>query len=225
MSISQWPVAEQPRERLLRLGAEPLSDAELIAVFLRTGVAGKDAMALARELIGHFGSLQAILASNCAAFSAIVGLGPVKWSQLAAATELTRRSLCEQLQQSAGLGTPGLVKDYLRLWLRDRPYECFACLYLDSRHRLIEAREMFRGTLSQTAVYPREIARHALHLNAAAVILSHNHPSGVADPSIADRALTQAIRSALAQLDVAVLDHLIVAGNGCLSFAERGWLN
>ncbi len=151
-------------------------------------------------------------------------MGPSRWAQLAAATELTRRSLREQLIESDALSNVATVREFLTLWLRDKPFECFSCLFLDSRHRLIEAREMFRGTLTQTAVYPREIARSALVLNAAAVILSHNHPSGSVQASAADRALTEAVKLALQALDVPVLDHLIVAGNQCLSFAEHGWL-
>lgn len=223
-SIKHWPKADQPRERLRRSGPEPLSDTELLAVFLGTGAAGLSALELGRSLLAHCGSIRATLALDCASFCQIQGMGPARWAQLAAATELTRRSLREQLSESNALSCLAAVREFLALWLRDRPYECFSCLFLDSRHRLIEARELFRGTLTQTAVYPREIARQALQLNAAAVILSHNHPSGVAEASVADRALTDAVKLALRSLDVPVLDHLIVAGNHCLSFAERGWL-
>lgn len=224
MSIKQWPKADQPRERLLRSGPEPLSDTELMAVIFGSGTAGRSAIELGRALLVQSGSIRAALAMDCRSFCQIQGMGPSRWAQLAAATELTRRSLREQLIESDALGNVATVRQFLTLWLRDKPFECFSCLFLDSRHRLIEAREMFRGTLTQTAVYPREIARSALVLNAAAVILSHNHPSGSVQASAADRALTEAVRLALQALDVPVLDHLIVAGNQCLSFAEHGWL-
>ncbi len=224
MSIKHWPKSDQPRERLFRSGPEPLSDIELMAVFFGSGGPGKSAFDLGRELLMHSGSIRAALAMDRNSFCQIHGMGPSRWAQLAAASELTRRSLREQLAQSDAMGNVATVRAFLTLWLRDKPFECFSCLFLDSRHRLIEAREMFRGTLSQTAVYPREIARSVLVLNAAAVILSHNHPSGTAQASAADRALTEAVKNALQSIDVPVLDHLIVAGNQCLSFAEHGWI-
>lgn len=222
--ISHWPQADRPRERLLRLGPEPLSDAELLAVFFGTGAAGQSAFDLGQGLLAHCGSVRAIFALDAPQFCSLRGMGPARWAQLVAANELTRRSLREQLREADVLTSLATVRQFLALWLRDKPYECFSCLFLDARHHLIEARELFRGTLTQTAVYPREIARHAIATNAAAVILSHNHPSGHAEASAADRLLTEAVRRALGSLDVPVLDHLIVAGNHCLSFAERGWL-
>ncbi len=224
MTIKDWPKSDQPRERLIRSGPEPLSDTELMAVVFGSGGAGQSAFDLGRALLLRSGSIRAALAMDCRSFCQIQGMGPSRWAQLAAATELTRRSLREQLGESDALSNLSTVRQFLTLWLRDRPFECFTCLFLDSRHRLIEAREMFRGTLTQTAVYPREIARSVLSLNAAAVILSHNHPSGVAEASVADRLLTDAVKNALHSIDVPVLDHLIIAGNQCLSFAERGWL-
>ena len=219
MTIDKWPASLRPRERLLRLGAEPLADAELLAVLLRCGPAGSNAVALAR-----FGSLQRLLAADSGAFASLRGLGPAGWASLQAAREIVRRSTLEALERRDALSSPAQVQHFLTLWLRDRPAESFVGLFVDSQHRLIVALELFRGTLSQTAVYPREVARQALRLNAAGVIFAHNHPSGIAEPSTADRLLTDTLRSALAQIDVAVLDHLIVAGNRCVSFAERGWV-
>ena len=224
MSIHDWPAAERPRERLLSHGSAALSDTELLAVFLRTGHRGTCAVDLARLCLAQFGSLRGLLAADQRAALSVTGLGPVKWAALQAAVELTRRSLAEQLRCNDALQSPAAVRQFLALWLRERPYEAFAALFLDSQNRLLVADELFRGTLSQTAVYPREVARRALQVNAAGVILAHNHPSGVAQASAADRVLTDALKSALGQLDIPVLDHLIVAGNASLSFAERGWL-
>ncbi len=223
MPHPHWPVHLRPRERLLAHGPAQLSDAELLALFIRVGTAGRSAVGIGQALIGRHGSLRAVLAAPLET-ARIDGLGPAAWSTLQAAPELTRRSLGETLRERDLLGSPEQVREFLALWLRDRPYESFCTLFLDSQNRLIAAEELFRGTLSQTAVYPREVARRALQLNAAALVLAHNHPSGVAEPSHADRILTDALRAALAQLDVPILDHLIVAGNRCTSFAERGWL-
>lgn len=224
ITIRRWPAMRRPRERLLAYGAEVLADAEVLAVLLRTGLPGTDAVALAGSVLAAFGGLQPLLAADQQRFRAHPGLGPARWATLQAARELVRRSTLEQLHQDDGLDSPERVRQFLTLWLRDRPAESFVGLFVDARNRVLAAVELFRGTLSQTAVYPREVARQALRLNAAAVILAHNHPSGVAEPSTADRMLTAALKSALAQIDVAVLDHLIVAGNRCVSFAERGWL-
>ena len=224
MTIDKWPASLRPRERLLRLGAEPLADAELLAVLLRCGPAGSNAVALAQAALARFGSLQRLLAADSGAFASLRGLGPAGWASLQAAREIVRRSTLEALERRDALSSPAQVQHFLTLWLRDRPAESFVGLFVDSQHRLIVALELFRGTLSQTAVYPREVARQALRLNAAGVIFAHNHPSGIAEPSTADRLLTDTLRSALAQIDVAVLDHLIVAGNRCVSFAERGWV-
>lgn len=209
---------------MLRHGATTLTDAELLAVCLRTGVRGISAVELGHRLLARFGSLRAVLAAPRSAFSA-TGLGDAKFATMQAAVELARRSLAEELATGLPLASPRKVSEFLSLWLRDRPYEVFAALFLDSQNRLVAAEELFRGTLSQTAVYPREVARRALEINAAAVILAHNHPSGVAEPSAADDALTRVLKAALGQLDVPVLDHLIVAGNRCYSFAEHGRLH
>ncbi len=223
-TLAAWPARRRPRERLLLLGAEPLADAELLAVLLRCGPAGSNVVALAQRALAEFGGLQQLLAAEHDTFCASHGLGPTQWATLQAAKEIVRRSTLEQLDERSALSSPGQVQRFLTLWLRDRPAESFVGLFVDSQHRIIAALELFRGTLSQTAVYPREVARQALRLNAAAVIFAHNHPSGVAEPSAADRLLTDTLRGALAQIDVSVLDHLIVAGNRCVSFAEQGWL-
>ncbi len=223
-TIDRWPPMRRPRERLLAYGAEALNDAEVLAVLLRTGLPGRDAVALAGSVLSAFGGLQPLLAADQHRFRTHPGLGPARWATLQAARELVRRSLLEQLHRESGLDSPQQVRQFLSLWLRDRPSESFVGLFVDNRNQLLAAVELFRGTLSQTAVYPREVARQALRLNAAAVILAHNHPSGTAEPSRADHLLTAALKTALSQIDVAVIDHLIVAGNRCVSFAEHGWL-
>jgi len=227
MAISDWPAAERPRERLLAKGAGSLSDAELLAVLLRTGVRGKSAVELARELLGRFGGVGGLLAhfANAgAAMLGVKGLGAAKSAQLGAALELARRTLQEQLSAGTALTSPAAVRDYLRLAIGHRQYEVFVCLWLDAQHRVISFEEPFRGTLTQTSVYPREIVKAALAANAAAVIFAHNHPSGAAQPSQADELLTRNLKEALALVDVKVLDHFIVAGAHSLSFAERGLL-
>jgi DNA repair protein RadC len=227
MAISEWPAAERPRERLLAKGAGALSDAELLAVLLRTGIRGKSAVELARELLGRFGGVGGLLAhfANAgAAMLGVKGLGAAKSAQLGAALELARRTLQEQLSSGTALTSPAAVRDYLRLAIGSREYEVFVCLWLDAQHRVICFQEPFRGTLTQTSVYPREIVKAALAANAAAVIFAHNHPSGAAQPSQADELLTRNLREALALVDVKVLDHFIVAGAHSLSFAERGLL-
>jgi DNA repair protein RadC len=223
MAISDWPVAERPRERLLAEGAGTLSDAELLAVLLRTGVRGKSAVELARELLARFGGVGSLLGAGKALLE-IKGLGEAKSAQLSAAIELARRSLGERLREGSALTSPGAVRDYLRLALGGRQHEVFVCLWLDAQHRVISFQESFRGTLTQTSVYPREIVKAALAANAAAVIFAHNHPSGVAQPSQADELLTRNLKEALGLVDVKVLDHFIVAGSQALSFAERGLL-
>ncbi len=223
MRITDWPADERPRERLLALGAAALSDAELIAVFLRTGVRGKSALDLARELLSCCGGLAGLLAAGRAP-AGVRGLGPAKAAQLAAVLEVARRCLCEELRAGSALASPAAVRDYLRLALGAREHEVFAALFLDAQHRVLRIEELFRGTLTQTSVYPREVVKAALAGNAAAVIFAHNHPSGVAQPSQADELLTRQLKEALALVDVKVLDHFIVAGNQCLSFAERGLL-
>jgi DNA repair protein RadC len=223
MAISDWPLGERPRERLLANGAAALSDAELLAVLLRTGVAGKSAVQLARELLGRFGGVGGLLGAGKALLE-VKGLGEAKSAQLSAAVELARRSLHEELKSGTALTSPGGVRDFLRLALAGRQHEVFVCIWLDAQHRVIKSDELFRGTLTQTSVYPREIVKAALAANAAAVIFAHNHPSGVAQPSQADELLTRNLKEALSLVEVKVLDHFIVAGSQALSFAERGLL-
>ena len=223
MSITDWPEDERPRERLLARGAAALSDAELLAIFLRVGMRGKSAVDLARELIGHFGSLNRLFSATQDELSAIPGMGPAKYVQLQAVLEMSRRALVEGMKQNDAMSTPGAVRDYLRLHLAGLGHEVFFALWLDAQNRLIAAEELFRGTLTQTSVYPREVVKKALQQNAAAVVLAHNHPSGVSEPSSADEFLTRELKQALALVDVRVLDHFIVAGQSQpLSFAERG---
>lgn len=223
MAISDWPAAERPRERLLALGAGALSDAELLAVFLRTGVRGRSAVDVARELLARFGGFAGLLGAGRAA-QCVKGMGATKAAQLAAVLEVARRCLREDLRTGNTLTSPAAVRDYLRLALAGREHEVFVVLFVDAQHRVIRCEELFRGTLTQTSVYPREIVKAALAANAAAVIFAHNHPSGVAQPSQADELLTRQLKEALALVEVKVLDHFIVAGNQCLSFAERGLL-
>lgn len=224
MAISDWPAHERPRERLLRHGAASLADAELLAIFLRTGVRGKSAVELGRALIAELGGLAQILNAPPERACKIPGLGPAKYAELQAAFELARRALGESLAARDVLGSPAAVREYLRLAIGSRPNEVFLGVFLDTRNQVLGAEELFRGTLTQTSVYPREVVRRALTLNAAAVIFAHNHPSGVAEPSHADHALTQALKSALATVEIRLLDHFVVTGAGALSFAERGLL-
>lgn len=224
MSIVDWPAGERPREKLLERGAQALSDAELLAIFLRTGVVGKSAVDLAREVLARFGSLTQMFAASEKAFCDIHGMGQAKFVQLQAVLEMSRRALQEEVESGDVLNSPRAVKDYLQLLLRGRQQEVFVVLFLDAQHRVIASEELFHGTLTQTSVYPREVVKRALHHNAAAVIFAHNHPSGVAEPSQSDQLLTDALKQALALVDVRVLDHFIVAGVACLSFAEKGML-
>ena len=224
MAITDWPLDDRPREKLLARGPQSLSDAELVAIFLRTGVRGKTAVEVAREQLQRFGSLSALAGAGNESFCESPGLGPAKYAQLQAALEIARRTLREKLDAGAALSGPGAVRDYLRLTLHARPHEVFVVVFLDAQHRVVASEELFRGTLTQTSVYPREVVKRALFHNAAAVILAHNPPSGVAEPSRADEALTAALKQSLALVDVRVLDHFVVAGDGALSFAERGLL-
>ena len=223
MAISQWPLDKRPRERLLAEGAERLLDAELLAVLLRTGVRGKDAVELGAELLKRIGGISRLLSAGRELLD-IKGLGPAKTAQFAAAIELAQRAMREEMTQRDALTSPGAVRDYLRLALGHREHEVFVCIWLDAQHKVVGAEEAFRGTLTQTSVYPREIVKKALSRNAAAVIFAHNHPSGVAQPSQADELLTRNLKEALALVEVKVLDHFIVAGNQAISFAERGLL-
>ncbi|MDO8305251.1 DNA repair protein RadC, partial [Herminiimonas sp.] len=211
-------------ERLIRHGATILSDAELLAVFLRVGVTGKSAVDLGRDMVAHFGSLNGLFSATLDDFSKLNGLGPAKYAQLQAVLELARRSLSEELQAGIALSSPQAVKQYLQLLLGGKAYESFAILFLDVRNRLIACEELFRGTLTHTSVYPREVVKAALARNAASIILAHNHPSGTPEPSTADHTLTQALKQALALIDVRVLDHFVVAGRHVYSFAEHGEL-
>ncbi len=224
MAISDWPLHERPRERLLALGAQSLADAELLAILLRTGVKGKSAVDLARALLSRFSSVAALLEADSGSLAETPGLGNAKLAQLQAALELARRVLKEELSSRDALSSPRAVRDYLRLSLGGREHEVFVVLLLDAQHRVIAFEELFRGTLTQTSVYPREVVKCALKANAAAVIFAHNHPSGIAEPSHADEILTRSLKAALALVDVQVLDHFIVAGTRTLSFAERGLL-
>ena len=224
MSLAQWPPSERPRERLLAQGPAALSDAELVALFLGTGVRGKSALALARELLARFGRVSRLLSAAPGEFDAVPGVGSAKYAQIAAVMELARRALGEEMKARDSLASPAAVRGYLRLRMQDLGHECFYCVFLDAQNRVIAADELFRGTLTQTSVYPREVVKQALRHNAAAVILAHNHPSGVAEPSLQDQALTRTLAESLALVDVRVLDHFIVAPGACLSFAERGLL-
>jgi len=224
MAITDWPAAERPREKLLQRGAEALSDAELLAIFLRTGVTGKTAVDLARDLLHEHGSLRNLMAADYARFCASHGLGQAKYVQLQAVLEMGRRHLHETLKQGDALTSPQHTRSYLSTRLRGYPYEVFACLFLDNQHRVIEYEELFRGTIDGATVHPREVVRCAMRHNAAAVILAHNHPSGVAEPSASDTQITQKLKDALALVDVRVIDHIIVGDGQMTSLAERGVL-
>ncbi len=224
MSMTDWPEAERPREKLLSQGPTALSDAELLAIFLRTGTPGQTAVELARELLGEFGSLRGLLQANQQQLCAARGLGPAKFAQLQAVLELARRHLGERLQRGDLLLNPEATRRYLITTLGDLPHEVFCCLFLDTRHRLICYEELFQGTIDGASVHPREVVRRALHHNAAAVILAHNHPSGVAEPSDADQRITRRLKQALQLVDIRVLDHLVVGDRTAMSFAEHGLL-
>lgn len=225
MAIKDWPEGEQPREKLLSLGAQALSDAELIAIFLRTsGVAGKSAIDVARELKERFRSLNGLFAASLDAVSAVPGMGEAKYVMLQAVMEMARRALRESMDHADVLSTPEAVKSYLRLKLQNLSREVFVVIFVDAQNRVLALEELFAGTLTQTSVYPREVVKQALTHNAAAVIFAHNHPSGVAEPSQADEDLTRVLRQALALIDVRVLDHFVVGRGGAMSFAERGLL-
>ena len=224
MAINDWPEDDRPREKLLAKGPASLSDAELLAIFLRTGTKGKSAVDLARTLLAKFGSLGGLTGASHEAFCAVPGLGSAKYAQLQAATELIRRALASEMKSGINLSSPTAVRDFLRLSIQDRHVEVFVGLFLDAQNRVIAVEELFSGTLTQTSVFPREVVRRALHHNAAGVIFAHNHPSGVAEPSHADETLTQALKEALALIDVRVLDHFVIGRGATLSFAERGLL-
>jgi DNA repair protein RadC len=226
MAITDWPEGERPRERLLALGAEALSDAELLAIYLRVGVRGKSAVDLARNLLQRFdGQLATLVDASLEELASVSGIGMAKAAQLKASFELARRALVQEMTTRDSFNSPAMVRDWLRLKLASHRHEVFMALWLDAQNRLLKADELFTGTLTQTSVYPREVVKAALSHNAAAVILAHNHPSGVAEPSRADEILTRTLKEALALVDVRLLDHFIVAGNTQpVSFAERGLL-
>ena len=224
MSIRDWPAAERPREKLLEHGSSSLSDAELLAIFLRTGVSGKSAVDLARHLLAEFGSLRALLEADLRAFCRQLGLGPAKFSQLQAVLEMSRRHLAERLRRDSALESPQAVRDYLKSLLRHEPHEVFGCLFLDSKHRMLSFEVLFRGSIDSASVYPRQVVKRALAHNAAAVIFCHNHPSGITDPSQADRSLTKRLTEALDLIEVRVLDHFIVGDGEPLSMVEYGWM-
>jgi len=224
MRIADWPAEERPRERLLRHGAHALSEAELLAILLRTGIAGASAVELGRALLARFGNLQRLFAATLPEIAAVRGLGPAKYVQLQAVVEMARRALQESIGERDALSSPQAVREFLRLSLAGRAHEIFLVMFLDSQNRLLGSEELFRGTLTQTSVYPREVVKTALRYNAAGVIFAHNHPSGVAEPSRADELLTQTLKQALALVEIKTLDHFIVAGSRTISFAERGLL-
>jgi DNA repair protein RadC len=224
MAIKDWPAEERPREKLLQRGSDALTDAELLAIFLRTGTPGKSAVDLARELLTDFGSLQALLDADLSRFCQANGLGSAKYAQLQAVLEMARRHFKEILQRGNALTSPDITRAYLSAHLRGYSYEVFACLFLDNQHRVIKLAELFRGTIDSASVYPREVAKQALHHNAAAVIFAHNHPSGISEPSQADRQITEKLKQALALFDIRVLDHFIIGDGQPYSFAENGYL-
>src|SRR5258708_2106792 len=224
MAITDWPLQERPRERLHALGAGSLADAERLAILLRTGVKGKSAVDVARQVVGRFGSVSAVLEAGADNLTQTPGLGSAKLAQLQAALELARRALREEISSRDALSSPRAVRDYLRLALAGREQEVFVVLLLDAQHRVTASEELFRGTLTQTSVYPREVVKCALKHNAAAVIFAHNHPSAVADPRHADEILARSLKAALALVDIQVLDHFIVAGSRTMSFAARDLL-
>ncbi|MGL4996195.1 MAG: RadC family protein [Deefgea sp.] len=224
MSITDWPADSRPREKLLLHGAATLSDAELLAIFLRVGIPGKSAVDLARDLLLHFGSLQALFQAKLSDFDTINGVGSAKYAQLQSVLEMSRRAIIEQLKVRDSFTNPAAVKDFLQLRLRGLNHEEFHGLFLDNSYKLIAAEKLFSGTLAETRVYPRELARRALEHNAAALIVAHNHPSGCAEASPADLLLTRQLQHALELLDIKLLDHFIVAGHTVVSLAELGHL-
>lgn len=224
MPIKQWPAAQRPREKLLEQGPHALGDAELLAILLGTGLAGGTALDLAQELLREFGSLRALVSADREAFCGTRGLGPARYVLLQAALELVRRHLRQALDRRDALTSPALTREFLGARLRDLPHELFCCLLLDNRNRVIRFEELFRGTIDGASVHPREVVKLALAHNAAAVILAHNHPSGIAEPSQADEIITRRLRDALGLVEVRVLDHVVIGDGECVSFAERGLL-
>ena len=222
--LELWHESERPREKLLRLGASSLSEAELLAILLQTGTVGRSALDTARVLLGEFRSLRGLLTAERQRVCRTRGLGAAKFALLQAALELSRRHYAEEMQAGPPLSNPRATREFLRAQLRDRDHEVFCCLFLDNRHRVIAFDEVFRGTIDGASVHPRDVVKLALARNAAAVILAHNHPSGIAEPSQADELITGRLRDALALVDIRVLDHIVVGDGACVSFAERGML-
>ena len=224
MAITDWPIDERPREKLLQKGAQALSDAELLAIFLRTGIPGKTAVDMARDLLNAFQGLRPLLDASQSEFCAHLGLGPAKYAQLQAVLEMSRRHLDQALRKEGAFESPQQVQQFLLSSLRHKPHEVFACLFLDSQHRLIIYEELFYGSIDGASVYPREVVKKALSHNAAAVIFAHNHPSGVAEPSDSDERITQHLIKALKLVEVRVLDHFVVGNSKAVSMAEKGML-
>ncbi len=224
MSIASWPEAERPREKLLKQGPESLSDAELLAIFLRTGTSGSSAVDLARQLLNRFHCLKSLIEADLPEFSKTRGLGTTKFIQIKAAIELGQRYLKSSIEREDALKSPEDTRNFLALRLGAYPYEVFACLFLDNQNRVITFKELFRGTINGATVHPREVVKEALEQNAASLIFAHNHPSGSVDPSAADQAITQRLKEALSLVDIKVLDHIIIGGESSVSFSERGLL-
>ncbi len=220
--MKHLPADQRPREKLLARGPAALADAELLALLLRTGTAGQGVLAMAGQVLQHCDGFAGLLRAEAAQLQGIKGLGPAKRAELLAVMEMARRALAQQMATAPVFDAPQRVKDFLQLHLGGLPHEVFAVIFLDAQHRLLRLEELFRGTLSQTSVYPREVVKRALALNAGAVVLAHNHPSGLAEPSRADELLTQSLKAALALVDVRVLDHLVVGRGQVVSMAERG---
>lgn len=224
MSIREWPQTERPREKLLSQGAHALSEAELLAILIRTGTRGRSALDIARNLLVRFGSLRGLLTADKEQVCTAPGLGPARYVALQASLELTRRHYQELMTAGSALANPHATKEFLRMRLRDLPHEVFCCVYLDNRNRAIGFDELFRGTIDGASVHPREVVKAALARNAAAVILAHNHPSGIAEPSQADELITRRLKEGLALVDIRLLDHFVIGDGICTSFAERGLL-
>ena len=224
MTITNWPESERPREKLLKMGPSALSDAELLAIFLRTGISGRTAVDLSRDLLSHFGGLRGVLSANRQSVTGVRGIGSAKLAQLQAALELGRRYMQEALEVRDLLTDTLMVKQFLKSQLMDLPHEVFACLYLDNQHRVIEFEKLFRGTIDSASVHPREVVKRALQTNAAAMIVSHNHPSGFCEPSCADISLTRRLKESLALVEVRLIDHILIAEGEPYSFAEHGHL-
>ena len=225
MAIKDWPAEDRPREKLLQRGSDALTDAELLAIFLRTGTHGKSAVDLARDLLNDFGSLKGLLNADQQHFCMGHGLGSAKYAQLQAVLEMAKRHFKEILDRGSALTSPDITKAYLSAHLRGYAYEVFACLFLDNQHRVIRFAELFKGTIDGANVYPREVVKQALDYNAAAVIFAHNHPSGITEPSQSDKQITEKLKQALALFDIRVLDHFIIGDGAPYSFAEHGLMS